>query len=217
VHPLNSYLVLMLTGNVETQAAQLEAVARTRYMGNDEDRDPVACSLFYFALRKRRLMQTLWKQASGHPERNNMIKFLQNNFDEPRWRTAALKNAYVLLSKHRFGRLTTTALGSTHLSTLFSLWTYTEFAAAFFLLGDSLNDAVSVCLKQLDDFQLAIAICRVYEGDDGPVLARVLKDHVIPLTFRKGWRRLASWAFWMLKRRDLAVRVLVVRSLFFSP
>jgi RAVE protein 1 C terminal len=82
------------------------------------------------------------------------------------------------------------------------------------LLGDRLDDAASVCLKQLDDFQLAIAICRVYEGNDGPALALVLKDHVIPLTFRKGWRRLASWAFWMLKRRDLAVRVLVVR--FFS-
>ena len=39
-----------------------------------------------------------------------------------------------------------------------------EYAAAFFLLGDRLKDAVNVCLKHLDDFQLAIAIARVYEG-----------------------------------------------------
>lgn len=39
-----------------------------------------------------------------------------------------------------------------------------EYAAAFFLLGDQLRDAVNVCLKHLDDFQLAIAITRVYEG-----------------------------------------------------
>jgi hypothetical protein len=84
------------------QASQLEAVARTHYMGDGDEKDPVACSLFYFALRKRRLMQTLWKQAMGHPERTNMTKFLQNNFEDPRWRTAALKNAYVLLSKRRF-------------------------------------------------------------------------------------------------------------------
>lgn len=39
-----------------------------------------------------------------------------------------------------------------------------EYAAAFFLLGDRLLDAVNVCLKHVGDFQLAIAICRVYEG-----------------------------------------------------
>lgn len=41
---------------------------------------------------------------------------------------------------------------------------FIEYAAAFFLLGDKLKDAVNVCLKHLDDFQLAVAICRVYEG-----------------------------------------------------
>lgn len=37
------------------------------------------------------------------------------------------------------------------------------YAAAFFLLADKLQDAVNVCVKNLSDFQLAIAICRVYE------------------------------------------------------
>ena len=85
-----------------------------------------------------------------------------------------------------------------------------DYAAAFFLLGDSLKDCVNVCLKQLDDFHLAIMLARVYEGDEGPVLQDILNNHVIPLAFAKGHRRLTCWSFWMLKRRDLAVRAIIV-------
>lgn len=86
-----------------------------------------------------------------------------------------------------------------------------EYAAAFFLLGGSLKDAVNVCVRQLNDFQLAVAIARVAEqGNDGPMLKDVLSNTVIPVAFKEGNRWLASWAFWLLHRRDLAVRVLVV-------
>lgn len=174
----------------------------------------MACSLFYIALGKRRLVHGLWKQSYGHSDRPAMVRFLDNNFDEPRWKTAALKNAFALLGKQRFGESTarwqflsgrlehnsnTTSLGSS------------EFAAAFFLLGDSLKDAVNVCLRQLDDFQLAIAIARVYEGgDSGPVLRSILEDHSIPYAVQHGYRWLSSWSFWMLGRRDLAIQVIVV-------
>lgn len=87
-----------------------------------------------------------------------------------------------------------------------------EYAAAFFLLGGSLKDAVNVCIKQLDDFQLAIALARIVEqSDDGPILQDILNNTVVPVAFRKGNRWLASWAFWLLHRRDLSVRILVVR------
>jgi hypothetical protein len=86
-----------------------------------------------------------------------------------------------------------------------------EYAAAFFVLAGSLKDAVNVCLRHLDDFQLAVALARVVEGrDDGPVLRDVLYENIIPLAFKKGNRWLGSWAFWLLHRRDLAVRILVV-------
>ena len=32
-----------------------------------------------------------------------MLKFLSNDFDQERWKVAALKNAYALLSKQRYG------------------------------------------------------------------------------------------------------------------
>lgn len=70
---------------------------------------------------------------------------------------------------------------------------------------------MNVCVRQLKDFQLAVAIARVVEkGDDGPVLADILQNTVIPTAFREGNRWLGSWAFWCLKKRDLALRVLIV-------
>jgi len=68
-------------------------------------RDPTACSLFYFALGKSKLVQGLWRQAAWHREQTVMLNFLGNDFTIPRWRTAALKNAFALLSKQRFGRV----------------------------------------------------------------------------------------------------------------
>lgn len=70
-----------------------------------EFRDPTACSLFYFALGKHKLVHGLWRQAAWHKEQSVMLKFLANDFSEARWRTAACKNAFALLSKQRFGVL----------------------------------------------------------------------------------------------------------------
>ena len=92
----------------------------------------------------------------------------------------------------------------------------TEYAAAFFLLADCLKDAVNVILNQLKDLQLAIAVTRVYEGERGPILKELLEEKVLPLAAQEGNRWLASWAFWMLHRRDMAVRALIV-SPFFLP
>ncbi|RIA89474.1 RAVE protein 1 C terminal-domain-containing protein [Glomus cerebriforme] len=170
----------------ESVRQQMESVARNHYMSKEE-RDPTDCSLFYMALRKKKLLLGLWKTANTHREQALMLKFLVNDFTEPRWKTAALKNAYALLGKQRY-----------------------EYAAAFFLLGDCLKDAVNVCLKHLDDFQLAIAITRVYEGEDGPILRSIYEDYIIPLAIRTGDRWLASLAFWSLNQRDKAVKAIMV-------
>jgi len=82
----------------------METIARNEYMAGDA-RDPVACSLFYFALGKHKLVHGLWRQAAWHKEQTVMLKFLSSDFSQRRWRTAALKNAYALLSKQRFGKL----------------------------------------------------------------------------------------------------------------
>lgn len=77
------------------------------------------------------------------------------------------------------------------------------------MLAGSPKDAITVCLRQLDDWQLAVALARTVEGD-GPLLRWILTDTVLPIAFAGGHRWLASWALWILNRRDLAVRVLIV-------
>lgn len=64
--------------------------------------------------------------------------------------------------------------------------------------------------------QLAIAISRVYEGDDGPVTQKIIQDEVLSLAAQEGNRWLASWAFWMLGRKDMAVRALIVSMGYIS-
>ena len=84
-----------------------------------------------------------------------------------------------------------------------------EYAAAFFVLAGNLQDAINVCANQLHDLQLAIAVARVYDGDDSLVLRSLLEERVLPQAAFEGNRWLATWAFWMLGRRDMAVRVLI--------
>jgi rabconnectin-3a len=54
-------------------------------------------------LKKKTVLQGLWRMATWHREQAATHRLLANNFDEPKWRTTALKNAYALLSKRRFG------------------------------------------------------------------------------------------------------------------
>jgi RAVE protein 1 C terminal len=65
---------------------------------------------------------------------------------------------------------------------------------------------------------LAIAVARVYEGDHGPVLTDFLSTRVLPQAVNSGNRWLATWALWMLGKRDRAVRALVLPlSVVISP
>ncbi|KAJ9667643.1 regulator of (H+)-ATPase in vacuolar membrane [Coniosporium apollinis] len=165
--------------------SHFETIARNEYV-KSEDKNPVDCSLYYLALKKKAVLLGLWRMATWSREQGATYRLLSNDFSQPRWKTAALKNAYALMGKRRF-----------------------EYAAAFFLLADQLQDAVSVLSNQLGDQQLAIAVARVYEGDDGPVLRRFLEDKILPQAASEGNRWQACWAFWMLGRRDKAVRALV--------
>ncbi|RAK73638.1 WD repeat protein [Aspergillus fijiensis CBS 313.89] len=177
--------IFMWLSNPAAVRAQLEVVARNEYT-KTEEKNPVDCSLYYLALRKKNILQGLWRMAHWHREQAMTQRLLSNNFDEPRWKTAALKNAYALLGKRRF-----------------------EYAATFFLLAGHIRDAALVCVNQVGDLQLAIAITRAYEGDDGPVLKELLEERVLPEAAADGNRWMASWAFWMLGRRGMAVQSLI--------
>ncbi|KAI5195420.1 hypothetical protein E4T39_08237 [Aureobasidium subglaciale] len=174
---------------------QFEAVARSAY-NSTELRDPVNCSLHYLALRKKNVLLGLWRIATWSREQAATMRLLKNDFTDPRWRTAANKNAYALMGKRRF-----------------------EYAAAFFLLADNLDSAVSVLSNQLGDVQLAIAVARAYSGDDSPAIKKLLNERLLPSAAQEGNRCQATWTYWMLGDRSLAVRALVspLHSLLVPP
>lgn len=116
----------------------IERLAKAAYQ---QKQDPMDAAIYYIAMKKKNLLWGLYRSQRDQ----RMTTFFSNNFSEERWRKAALKNAYALLGKQRF-----------------------DHAVAFFLLANSLSDAIEICLTKLEDLQLAMIITRLYEGEHDP-------------------------------------------------
>lgn len=166
----------------------LESCARNEF---GESKDPSGIiSLLYLTINKKKVLLNLWK-TSTHSEQQKMVKFLSNDFSEPRWRSAALKNAFVLLGKHRY-----------------------IDAASFFLLADSLKDCCRTIANKVDDIELAIAIAKVYSlhlnnTSNGEASRMIIEDFALPKAMQDGNKWLASWSFWELSFKELAIQALV--------
>uniref|UniRef100_A0A5S6QMQ8 WD_REPEATS_REGION domain-containing protein n=1 Tax=Trichuris muris TaxID=70415 RepID=A0A5S6QMQ8_TRIMR len=122
--------------NVQLLRGCFEKIAKSAFQAKNE---PMDAALFYLAMRKKTVLVHLFKSVRD----SRMTEFFSNDFSQDKWKKAALKNAFVLISKQRF-----------------------EHAVAFFLLGNALDDAVKVCLDSMNDVQLAIVILRLFSGDD---------------------------------------------------
>ena len=131
--------------SVEMLRPFIEKLAKSRFAIKN---DPLDAALFYLALNKKSVLKHLFR-AGGNTK---MYDFFANNFSEDRWKRAAKKNAFKLMSLQRF-----------------------ETAVAFFLLGQSIWDAVEVCVDKLKDFQLALLITRLEGGDRGEHYHRLLQ------------------------------------------
>ena len=163
-------------------AELLEQAARTAFAG--ESPDVVLATTLYLALGRLDTVRAIWRRAIGNSDRQKMMAFLANDFGVDRWRIAAQKNAFALLSQRRFA-----------------------FAAAFFLLGGAHYDAVSVCIRQLRDMHFAVAIARICGGE---VLARLLRQHVLPTAVARADRLLACWALHALGREHDIPKMIVM-------
>lgn len=130
----------------------IEKLAKSSYQAKQ---DPMDAALYYIAMKKKSLVWGLYRSRRD----DKMTSFFANNFQEDRWRKAALKNAFALLGKQRF-----------------------EHAVAFFLLANALDDAIEVCLNKLEDLQLALVITRLYEGEHDatpPSYKKLLYEEVL--------------------------------------
>lgn len=86
-----------------------------------------------------------------------------------------MRNAYVLLSQHRF-----------------------SLAASFFLLGGDRLAAATVCFKNMGDPQLALVVARLTDGPDRSILNDLIWKTMLPAARTAGDR----WQVWMLEVRE---------------
>jgi len=132
---LKQYGVGWWLKNIQLLRTVIERVAKCSFQLNN---DPLDAAIFFLAMKKKGVLCALFKTVKD----TKMSDFFKNDFNETKWQTAALKNAFVLLGKQRF-----------------------EHAAAFFLLSGRLKDAVEVCIRNLKDIQLALIVIRLFETD----------------------------------------------------
>lgn len=91
-------------------------------------------------LGKKNILCTLYR---GEPAYKKVYELLINDFNEPRWKTAAEKNAMILMSKKNY-----------------------MLSIAFFLLANNLRSAIQVAISRLNDPIFGLLLCRIIEGDD---------------------------------------------------
>ncbi|CAF0799637.1 unnamed protein product, partial [Didymodactylos carnosus] len=146
----------------------------------EQNNDPLDGALYFLALKKKSFLYNLYK----HVQDTKMQEFFKNDFTEDRWLKAAQKNAFALLGKQRF-----------------------EHAAAFFLLGGKVHDAIEVCINNLHDIQLALLIARLYENEQpsSSFVDYLLKTQITtsPDPFVR------SMAHWLLKDYDQSLTTLL--------
>lgn len=119
-----------------------EKAAQAEYAST---RDPFHVALFYVLLGKTKLLASLFKMANE----SRISELLSNDFADPRWKNAAIKNAYVLKAKRRY-----------------------ELSTAFFLLGGKVQEAMAVAEHADQTLVLSFLIARLSEkwdlgGDTG--------------------------------------------------
>eukprot|EP00038_Savillea_parva_P002312 m.113177 g.113177 ORF g.113177 m.113177 type:complete len:2381 (+) comp10795_c0_seq1:217-7359(+) len=165
--------------SLDTLRKYAETIARNQFA---KTKQPLDCAIWYLAMRKKKILWGLFKSVQD----SRMSNFFGYNFSEPENKVKALKNAYALMGKRRHHE-----------------------AAAFFLLGGALDDAVNVCIRNLNDVQLAIVVCRLFEEDhsgESPTLTKLLQEQ-----HEQARNPFSKTIYaWLTKDAEAAVRALLL-------
>lgn len=106
------------------------------------NKDPFNCLFWYILAGKKNILITLFKTHKlDSKEHEAMFTFLQRDFSQPKDRTAAIKNAFVLIDKKRY-----------------------MHALAFFILGNQPDDCVRIGFDRLKDINLTYLFCLLFKG-----------------------------------------------------
>lgn len=85
-----------------------------------------------------------------------------------------------------------------------------EYAAAFFLLGECPKDAIRICIKHLQDYDLAIFIARI-RHDREVLLPWVIETYIAPRAMELNDRWLMHWCSWVQGKKEQAIMDVYVR------
>lgn len=97
---------------------------------------------------KRSLIATLFKNHRlNSKEHDAAANFLLRDFTQAKDRTAAVKNAYVLIDKKRY-----------------------LHAMAFFILGGAIDDCIRLCVDRLRDLALGFTFVLFFKEANGSYL-----------------------------------------------
>ncbi|CAL1529694.1 unnamed protein product [Lymnaea stagnalis] len=157
---------------------------------------PMDAAIFYLAMKKKTIIKSLFKTVQD----SKMESFFNQDFTNDNHRRVAMKNAFHLLSKGQ----------------------YLHAAALFFLAGQ-VENAINVILEKLDDIQLAIVLCRLYDDSVLPDTVRHLfyerilgldkegrnynARHATPDPF------LRSMALWQFKDYESSLQTLLEKNI----
>ncbi len=145
----------------------IESVAKTEYQrskyargfepcGREKDVEKLgAVSVWYILLKKKTVLASLYRNNGGDQGRK-IFDFLGHNFAEDRWKKAAVRNAYQLFSQKKY-----------------------VLAASFYILGGQINEATQVAIAHLKDLHLAVAICRMTEGEGAEELKKIYTEYYV--------------------------------------
>ncbi|XP_035825075.1 dmX-like protein 2 [Aplysia californica] len=160
-------------------------------------KSPIDAALYYLAMKKKNIMKGLFKTVRD----SKMEAFFALDFSVEKNQRIAKKNAYYLLGKGEF----------TH-------------AAALFFLGGQVENAVSVILDKLNDLQLALVLCRLYDGESimPESVKKLFYENVLGLD-KNGENYdarnaspdpfLRSMALWQMKDYESSLRTLLEKNI----
>ena len=149
-------------------------------------RSPVDCMMFYIALNKLGVLLGLMKTNSKYEQ---IYILLSSDFTVQSNKSTAMENGFRALSLRKYH----TAIG-------------------FMLLAGNIRDAVTVCIRQLNDVQLALVLCRLYmynnPGCDSELLDNIISTGIIPHAIDINDNGLLHICYVLLKQYDKSINVL---------
>src|SRR5687768_14034485 len=89
-------------------------------------------------------------------------------------------------------------------------------AAGFLVLAGRVRDAITLCYRQMNDFQLALVVCRLLEGNNegqqgnkSDLYRVIIEDNLINNARLVGDRWLLHIGYWLLDKQRQSVDVMI--------